>query len=589
MSRINKKKTERGIKKSMKMERKIMVVGLVCLLISIALGAAIGTRTITDDSDSIYGQIIAGQNTFPPTAAGLTSAFAVGGDISIPKCNITFVSPLSPVAGSTIHGVGNGTIFYLAAASNCNMIEITTGNVSISGIYFNMNNFSQTYGAYSAIYLSTGAWDTIVRDCTFVHGVWHLINTISSSAQGRHIIEDNRFYSKQRQGYGGAVCMRGAKNIVRNNIIKDTWANGVCIEGSEANTYDNIVDGNIISGAISVGVYNEHSWSKNTTIVNNIISNINSTAYKASNDWYSIGIISVKGCIVSNNQIYGIGDIGIRATGNSTITGNTIHNIRYNSDYAGDGSGSGIVVSGDPYQKKFTIVSDNKIGYTMGTGIILSSNASVSGCLIKNVTGANMRGITVYGSGTVAFIDTCRIENIASSYGIQVDGSYVKAYISNCVITNVGLSGINIGTSRGGFIEGNMIEKTGSNGITVSSLASRYVINNNWINYTNAGSSDGMNIDGSNITVTGNLIMNGDEAIELDAPASNVSVTGNRGYLCNSGFMEVGACKYNSAMGNNFLGCTVPYTIVGTNSWAMWINGTTGTICMTIASGTIWK
>ena len=170
-----------------------------------------------------------------------------------------------------------------------------------------------------------------------------------------------------------------------------------------------------------------------------------------------------------------------------------------------------------------------------------------------------------------------------------MEATRARAYISGCIISNTGQRGIYIVKSTGGTIDGNAIERTTMAGIQIDSTASRYSITGNWINYTNAGSSDGINIDGSNITVTGNLIMNADEAIELDGPASNVSATGNRAYLCSSGFFESGACKYNSAESNNFRGCTVPYTIVGTGSYAMYINGTTAKIAIVNSGGTTWK
>ena len=572
-------------------------VGVALFVVSLLTLAYVGGSGYLgyNDSDGSYAWssnedsfIKAGNNSYNVTFADLQTACDLGVEVKLPSdCNITVVAPGLSMSKKGTKLIGWNSTLFLAAGSNCDMITVSAGNISITGVYFNMNNYSQTYGTHNAIYLDNGAWDTHIFDCSFIHGVWHLINTASSSGQGRHIIESNRFYSRERQGYGGAICVRGAQNIVRNNIIKDTWGNGVCIEGSASITYDNIVDGNIISGAVAVGIYNENRYAKNTTIVNNIITNINSTAYIVSEHYYSIGILSVKGCIIANNQISGVGDVGIYSNGDSEIIGNKIYNVRTNSLFAS--SGSGIVVVGYATSSNFTIISSNKISYTANSGIVVSANASISSCIIRNITGANNRGIEILGTGTVVSISDCRIENISSSAGIHVEGTRARAYISHCIIRNIGQRGIYIVKSTGGIIEGNSIEKTGLEGIYIVTPSSKYVVNNNWVNNSNTGSSDGIRISASNITVTGNIITTADEAIELDGPASNVSATGNRAYLCNSGFFESGACKYNSAESNNFRGCTVPYTIVGTGSYAMYINGTTAKIAIVNSGGTTWK
>lgn len=568
------------------------VIAVILLVLSGGLIAGVIGDVYLTDTEMGYSEriVCSNGNTYTATAANLQTAIyslnGTGGLVQLPVCNITLTTSLQTINNLTLRGVGSNSTLYRGNSVSKHMIYVNDKNVKIEGINFNGNNKSQGVAMNNSIFFTAGSWDCVVRGCTFHHETWHYINTASSSNQGRILIEGNSFYEKQRSGYGGAVMMRGAKNIIRNNYAENQYAFGFGVEGSEAITYDNLIDGNIVTGFTAVGIYCENGHSSNTTIINNIINNINSTAYLVSESFYSIGIHARKGGIISNNRISTVSDVGILCSGNSTISNNWIYNV-YDGGSTFSTRGNGIVLDGTISQRDFALLNGNVIDTTTEGGIYCGINASITNCWIKNVVGANNRGIMVVGAATAVSITGCRIENILNSSGIHVEASKIKVVIANNFITNIGQRGIYIYTSKGGIIEGNMVENTIFSGIQLASGASNYAINNNWVN--NTGTTDGIYVTGNNVTITGNFIRDADEAIELASPASNVSATGNRAILCNSGLLEIAGSSYNSASNNNFKGCTVQYTIVGTGSWAMTINATTAKIGVITSSGTTWK
>ena len=100
-------------------ERKIMVVGLCALLVSISLFSVLATtRTITDSSDTVYTEIITSSGgVYPATATGLQEALNLKGEITLPECNITVVNTLQVYGGTYLHGVGNKTILYIQGSA----------------------------------------------------------------------------------------------------------------------------------------------------------------------------------------------------------------------------------------------------------------------------------------------------------------------------------------------------------------------------------------------------------------------------------------------------------------------------------------
>jgi len=115
----------------MKLENKIKLVLTlltVCILMVPTI-SILATRTITDTSDTVYSQIIAGSNTYSSTFANLVTLCATPGlEIKVPSCNITFTDTLYIASGVWLHGCGNSTIFYLADNINKTMIKNIGGS-----------------------------------------------------------------------------------------------------------------------------------------------------------------------------------------------------------------------------------------------------------------------------------------------------------------------------------------------------------------------------------------------------------------------------------------------------------------------------
>ena len=127
----------------MKMERKIMVIGLCVMLVSICL-SALATRTITDSSDSVYTKIICSNgNVYDPTAADLQKAIyslnsTNGGWIRLPACTISCTQPIKCNTSVSLYGAGLATF---GAGIGVTTIEIV--NASFTGkalMWYNTSN-----------------------------------------------------------------------------------------------------------------------------------------------------------------------------------------------------------------------------------------------------------------------------------------------------------------------------------------------------------------------------------------------------------------------------------------------------------------
>jgi len=312
-------------------ERKVYA-GIVITLVLIGAGIYSGnslTRTITDDSDTVETVIqVSNGNKYVPSYANLQTALNLGGEILLPECNTTIgATGLSiSVDGTHLIGRGNESQLYLSAGANYrNMINVTAEDVVIENIRFDVNNGSQTMSPTTirAIYLDVGSYRCTVRHCSFYRGSYTLIGSASTSLQGRHLIEGNYVDGKQRTGYGSGITMRGAGNVIRNNIVKDTYAAGITLEGGSF-TNRNIIEGNVVYGDISVGIYMEDGGaSGNATVCNNVVYDINETAYGGAPD--GTGILLSDYAIASNNYIYNAYGWGIVADDWCIISDNFIH------------------------------------------------------------------------------------------------------------------------------------------------------------------------------------------------------------------------------------------------------------------------
>lgn len=532
----------------MKKERVIYAIILSSILLTVGLWSVFGGVVITPDSFDVYTKIrCSNGNIYNATYENLQIALNQKGFIRLPECNITITTPLQVYGGTVLYGCGNKTILYGGTSSNTymNLINITIGSksVRIEGIRFDCNNASRN-GAYSsAIWIKPSTSNITIRDCSFDRIRYYGIHQESTASygHGNTTVENCVFSRHAHLGYGGAICFRASGNRATGNKIYDMWATGIVVEGGDV-TRNNIIDGNVIIGPCSVGLYSEGSHSSCQTIFsNNIVMHCNNTAYGGSPD-----------------------GVGILVTENSTATGNI---VSFCARGGIRGDGDNIVISSNQ-------IIDCGFGYNGGYGILTAGdNCSITGNYIYNEltgdAGINLDyGIRIY-SRTIVDSNIITVDSATNywQFGIQTAGSG-ESYnvISNNQIYN-GLYGIEL---RGGY----------------ENIHDNTLINCGKANYP------AIRIYGGNFCrISNNNLYTADRGIQL-TDVTNTSITGNILDVNDATYStyEDGTCSNNQFRENNYEQSTTKLaTIIGTGSLELFYNATTAKIGFHTASGTIWK
>lgn len=300
--------------------------------------------------------------------AAMTDLGTDGGTVYLPSDTLT-ISDAIEWAYDGINLVGEGmdaTHIVLADGANVRMVDIGAdeggandgfSNFVIEGIHFDGNNDSQTWSYNQfGIEICSDSSNITIRNCEINNTGNHAIRVYYDAGNiipAKYItVEDCVIRDLHRWvpadggatiGYSSGIVFAGQHCTARNNYIYDTWGTGIAIEDyTYLDARDCVIDGNHITGAIAFGIYMEGgasvttlAKSGNCTIINNIVHDLNSTAYGRSPSAstymdYGVGIIVGRDSICSNNQIYNIPDIGILYTGHnshasaSIISGNTI-------------------------------------------------------------------------------------------------------------------------------------------------------------------------------------------------------------------------------------------------------------------------
>jgi len=382
-------------------------------------------------------------NKFAVTAVGLQSALDLKGKITLPECNISITTSLTMYGGTILQGQGNKTILYLAAGSNDhNILNITGENSLVENIKFDINNVSNTGDYVCGIWLKPYTKSITIRGCYFTNIEWYGINQESSgvvSNADNMTVEGCFFYKHKYPGFGGAIAVRGSNNIIRNNRIRDMGPHGIVVEGGVFTT-KNLVDGNVIIGPVSIGIYSEAIGnSQRTIITNNILQYINGTQHTGSPD--GIAILAADNCTISNNYISYAARGGIKVEGNHSIVSNNIMNeVGYG--YTG---GYGIRTGSDFYSCNYNTISNNQI-----------TNNFVGGAADKPAYGIRLGGIhtdvshnTISSPGPGTFdqgISTTDVSNYTISdntimdatFGIFLTGSHSNIHDNTFIDCGIG-------------------------------------------------------------------------------------------------------------------------------------------------------
>ncbi len=373
--------------------------------------------------------------------------------------------------------------------------------------------------------------------------------------------------------------------VVDGNTFKRFTDAGIYVSGNSAGT--GIIDNNIFEGSAMVGVeagtldggyvldLEDNTFGSNgdklvhgvkTGAIGTATLNVTGGSVDSSGDGIRTGNIGSGASVTLKNLDVEAGDEAVDVQGNvkgtllvsgGTLTGAgsgfevngvsgavTIKNAAVTGQHATDGQGINVLgnVSGDLDVTNSTVTGGmNGIGRDGGT-------FGVSGTL--KVTGGSVTGVSGNGIDVGDVSGTVNITNVdvtAGGTGINVAGEFSggtsKVIIKNNHVLNAAAGdGISVvDTTLGGLgtlgISGNIIEKTGDDGIAVENV-SRGTISGNYIGYSDAGvtpvagglviKGDGISVTGSEgVNVTGNSVINAKMNGVLASGSKNMTVSGN--------------------------------------------------------------
>lgn len=556
----------------LKNRTKIEAVAVGLLLILITFGSVFATyRTITSSSDnaSVFIRTSNG-GMYNATAANLQTALTSlsttnGGTVWVPPCNLSVSTSLSLVNNTHLIGAGKNSILFKADDANVVIISIHgQSNCTIEKIMFNCNNIDQS--AYTgAIDFTQASWsrnDTI-KDCYFYRSNKSFIDCQERTA---YITIENNYFDNisTSANYPGAIWLSGSYCTIKNNVIKDTYANGIVVESSTPTfvpSYGHIIDGNIIYGRISVGINMETAKAENCTITNNKIFKLNSSAYAGVP--YSTGIAAYTGSTVSGNELHNMQD-GISPYGANVISGNIIKNVqRYGLNlYSTFGANAGLsknIVSNNIIsiakmgiyisQGNF-LISGNYINATTSHGIADYNSAVYASCVITGNTVRFFGGYGIFGSTYDEITDNVVTNATAGGSGIYKGKLIADNYIFNCqegikqtlsdsviignAIASCQAQGIYASSLNNIVVSGNDINQVVGDGIYFSSVGNATVSDN--VVFDSSTANDG--IEGANMqnsTFTGNVIKGFTDGIHISS-GNNIIIVANIAKGCTNGF-----------------------------------------------------
>jgi len=390
---------------------------------------------------------------FATIQEAIDSLPAEGGDVFIPEGTYTINAPITVPSDVILRGAGYNTIIFLAANSNCDLIQnndVVGGNehIIIENIQLDGNSENQTT-EYSCIYFYKA-------DKCCVRGCW-VHDTITgglSTTRGCCIFLDD-----------------SDDNIIENNYC---WGGGYDNISIRNGSLRNAIKNNVTFGAVITSGIQAAKTTKNgitppskTLIMGNICHNNTSSGIKLHGTTECI----VLGNVCHNNGYHGMHILG--GCARSIIEGNTIHAnivggilaedlgggevsnliIKGNMIYLNTGSGiylrgivSNVIVEGntclnnttnginlETSDVKYCIISNNECGYSGGRGIYSRGEGmSITGniCHDNVQSGMQLSTGTIYAS---VIGNVCYNNNTAEAIGESGIKLYAVTYstISN--------------------------------------------------------------------------------------------------------------------------------------------------------------
>jgi hypothetical protein len=503
-------------------------------------------------------------HSFPVTFTNLQQAIwelnaTNGGWVQVPPCQMIFPKTLYLISNLVFKGSGNSTQFKLGSQVNKNMTMLKgLTQVTIQDMRFDVNNVSQSPSVenISAIYMDNNCSYITIQRCSFYRGHGSFIFDNWYRPASYLTVQNCQFHKRQRQFWGAAISFAGFYSVARNNFIEDTYSIGIRIVGSHYNSFDaehDILDGNYMTGEIGHGIHMEHAV--NCTITNNVIYNLNSSAYHGwdSSTAYSSGILMTTGTLCEGNRVEHVNYRGIGSQGNCTIINNYVADV------------------------------ESVVGIISSAGDIVSNNIVTGGVYVPSV-GIKTRGSAIVTNNTIKTTGT-------KKYSIGINANTDTNIVNNNMVTNA-LVGIRLDLNNYSTATGNIITNAPGVGLMANQNNHCSITANTLTNVTK-----GIQLyKTQNTTVFSNILkttspVQKSTIYEDTAPCNYNQIFGNNIDLCKvKTIVTIGA---NTTYGFNigYAPIRLPVTPPPTQPVAgsCWFNATTGKLGIYDGSKWVWK
>jgi len=375
-------------------------------------------------------------------------------------------------SNTQLMGCGESTVLNLVngKGASADVIRIHGDNNVICDLNIdgNKDKLIPRYDYWHGVRIENGCSNIRVKDC-HIYDTQHSCIRVSDNCTDI-LVEDCILERCNHSHFPSGVSIGGSSVIVKNCIIRDTYACGIVFESqsTEYPCFDCVADGNIIYGNITRGIHCEpNGYANNITVINNHIFNLTGVCYKNIRHGVYVPVddVAVMGNRIENIKDYSVYNYGCKRS--SKITNNTIKNCKVGIDQNGNNG----------------VISDNIIFDCSDEAIVVYSfNVSISGNIITN-SGGN--GVFIHPKKHIGNISNIVIsQNVilnTGSNGISASGDYIT--ISDNIINEFYYRGIRLYKVRNSAISGNSIsdELFGvgwSTGITVENCSDLTIYGN---------------------------------------------------------------------------------------------------------------
>lgn len=579
---------------SMRLERKLQVIGLTCLLISLSIGSIFASRTITTSSDTLYTQIYNSKGNYW-TATGANLQLAIydlankSGTVWIPSGITTFTSSsgaptraLNLGSNLVLQGAGmNSTILKLGSAVDADYLIRGTSfhNITIKDLSIDCNAWGGITDNDIALSLNSCKYLNIINV--------HIFN-VSSSGIGLDscsigkitnvYVDDVDDYDNGGYGVGHTgQAIAGSLNtyLQFNNIhIRSNGTNattyytwGMDINGWSWCSFNNLYISGTGGGFKLISTSgNTHNLTFSDVIIRNLTNNGSVASYQMQGMAVPLTGHTAYDCVFNNIRIESCWrGIDVGANGKRMLFNNV--QIKKNSRICAAGGTDMIYASGDFLEFNNIYLSS----------MLSAATTAGSGMYLYGCDDSKFSNIEIYGLYHGIYLengDRDKFTNVQSEsnnqYGLCIKTSNNNTFIG-CEFSRNTIDGIDdISTTCKNNIFDACIVEGNVKGFDLDTAFTNVTITNCIIKYN---TNDGIEIGSTNfVTIMGNQIWGNNVQMDDDIPtgATNISIMGNLGGVtCNSFTLPISAP-------------TVPHT------GSMYVNVTTGDIAVYSGSAWIW-